>query len=163
VLRGVEAHLGSEQVSRVIYGAIIGMALVVSLEAHPPGAAVVTATLVATALAVALAEFYSEVIGTQTRLRRRPERHHIRHIFGHVSAVAFGIVFPDVFFFLAALGAMEVDTAFTVAKWTGLGLIACYGFAAGRLAGESLPRAILQAVAVTAIGGALIAFKAIVH
>jgi hypothetical protein len=163
MLRGVEEHLGSEQVSRVIYGAIIGMALVVGLEAHPPGAAVVVATLVATALAVALAEFYSEVIGTQTRIRRRVERHHLRHIFGNVSAVAFGIVFPDIFFMLAALGAMDVDTAFTVAKWTGLGLIACYGFAAGRLAGEPLTRAILQALAVTAIGGALIAFKAIVH
>ncbi|HET6546886.1 MAG TPA: hypothetical protein VFG79_00425 [Solirubrobacter sp.] len=163
MLRGVEAHLGSEQVSRVIYGAIIGMALVVSLEAHPPGPAVVATTLVATALAVALAEFYSEVIGTQTRLRRRVERHHLRHIFEHVAAVAFGIVFPDVFFFLAALGLMEVDTAFTVAKWTGLGLIAFYGFSAGRLAGESRTRALLQALAVTAIGGALIAFKAIVH
>ena len=75
----------------------------------------------------------------------------------------FGIVFPDVFFVLAALGVMEIDTAFTLAKWTGLGLIACYGFAAGRLSGASVDRALLQALAVAAIGGALIAFKALVH
>jgi hypothetical protein len=31
-------HLRSRQVSRVIYGAIIGLALVVALEAHPPRA-----------------------------------------------------------------------------------------------------------------------------
>jgi hypothetical protein len=163
VWSGIEDHLGSEQVSRVIYGAIIGMALVVVLEQHPPSPAVVAGTLIATGVAVALAELYSEVIGTQTRLRRRLERHHVRHIAKDVSAVFFGIVFPDVFFVVAAFGAIDEDTAFTLAKWTGLGLIACYGFAAGRLAGESVTRAVMQALAVAAIGGALIAFKAIVH
>ena len=75
----------------------------------------------------------------------------------------FGIVFPDVFFVLAAFGAFDLDAAFALAKWTGLGLIACYGFAAGRLAGETMTRALMQAAAVAAIGGGLIAFKAIVH
>ena len=53
--RAIEEHLGSEQVSRVIYGAIIGMALVVVLEHQHPTAGVAAATLVATGLAVALA------------------------------------------------------------------------------------------------------------
>ncbi len=159
----IEDHLSSEQVARVIYGAIIGLALIVVLEQHPPAPGVIAATLVATGLAVALAELYSEAIGTQTRLRRRLERHHVRHIAKDVSAVFVGIVFPDVFFVLAALGPLELDTAFALAKWTGLGLIACYGFAAGRLAGESMTRALMQALAVAAIGGVLIAFKAIVH
>ena len=39
VLRVLEDHLGSQQVSRVIYGSIIGLALVVALEVHPPTAA----------------------------------------------------------------------------------------------------------------------------
>jgi hypothetical protein len=133
------------------------------LEQHPPSPGVIAGTLIATGLAVALAELYSEVIGAQTRMRRRLERHHVRQIVKDVTAVFFGIVFPDVFFVLAALGPIEVDTAFALAKWTGLGLIACYGFAAGRLAGETMTRAIMQALAVAAIGGALIAFKAIVH
>jgi hypothetical protein len=50
VRRFVATHLGSRQVSRVIYGAIIGLALVVALEAHPPAAGVVIATLLGTAL-----------------------------------------------------------------------------------------------------------------
>jgi hypothetical protein len=163
VWSGIEDHLGSEQVSRVIYGAIIGMALIVVLEQHPPAPGVIAGTLIATGLAVALAELYSEAIGTQTRLRRRIGRHHLGEITKDVSAVFLGIVFPDVFFIVAAFGGMEIDTAFALAKWTGLGLIACYGFAAGRLAGESMPRALAQGLAVAAIGGALIAFKAIVH
>ena len=68
----------------------------------------------------------------------------------------FGIVFPDVFFVLAAFGWMEMDTAFTLAKWSGLALIACYGFAAGRLSGSSVRTALLHALAVAAIGVALI-------
>jgi hypothetical protein len=163
VLRALDEHLGSEQVSRVIYGAIIGMALIVTLEHHPPEPAVIATGLVATGLAVGLAELYSEMIGVQTRLRQPLERHHVRHMLSDVGAVFFGVVFPDVFFLLAALEWLELDTAFTLAKWTGLGLIALYAFAAERLSGSSLTRSVLRALAVAAIGGALIGFKALVH
>jgi hypothetical protein len=163
VWQGIEDHLGSEQVSRVIYGAIIGMALVVVLEHQHPTAGVVVATLLATGLAVALAEAYSEIIGAQTRLRRKLGRHHVREIVEDVAAVFFGIIFPDVLFVFAAFGLINVDTAFTLAKWTGLGLIAFYGFAAGRLSGSSVRSALFQGLAVAAVGGALIAFKAFVH
>jgi hypothetical protein len=77
--------------------------------------------------------------------------------------VAFGIAFPAAFFILAALEAMEVETAFTLAKWTGLGLIGLYGFVAARLAGSGLPASLLQAFGVCLIGGLLIALKALVH
>jgi hypothetical protein len=163
VRRSIEAHLESRQVARVIYGAIIGMALVVSLEAHPPRPGVVAGTLLVTAVAVGLAEIYSEVIGAETRSRRRVARGEVRHILDDVAAVAFGISFPAVFFVLAAAGALEDDTAFTIAKWSGLGLISFYGFLAGRLAGAGLWVSLLQALAVGVIGAVLIAFKALVH
>jgi hypothetical protein len=161
--RAIEAHLRSQQVARVIYGAIIGMALVVALEAHPPRPGVMAGTLVATAVAVGLAEFYSEVIGAETRHRRRIRREQLVQIVDDVAAVAFGIGFPAVFFILAAAGAMDADSAFAFAKWSGLGLISLYGFLAGRLAGQSLVVSLLQALAAGVIGGILIAFKALIH
>ena len=161
--RTIEAHLGTRQVSRVIYGAIIGMALVVALEAHPPRPGVVAATLLATAIAVSLAEFYSEVVGAETRFRRRVGREGAKRMLADAAAVAFGIAFPAVFFVLAAAGAIDGDTAFTLAKWSGLGLIGFYGFMAGRLAGASVGLSLVQALAVGVIGGALIAFKALIH
>jgi hypothetical protein len=161
--RAIQAHLETQQVARVIYGAIIGMALVVSLEAHPPRPGVVAATLLATAVAVGLAEIYSEVVGAETRTHRRVQREQVRHILGDVAAVAVGIAFPAVFFVLAAADVLEPDAAFTIAKWSGLGLISFYGFVAGRLAGAGLWVSLLQALAVGAIGGVLIAFKALVH
>src|SRR3712207_2864609 len=101
----IEAHLGSEQVSRVIYGSIIGLALILVLDAHPTSTGVVIASLLATALAVALAELYSEVIGTETRTRRRVERAQVLDMLDDAAAVAFGISFPSLFFLLAGLGA----------------------------------------------------------
>jgi len=163
VRAAIEAHLGSRQVARVIYGAIIGMALIVVLSEHPPAPASVVALLLATAIAVGLAELYSEVLATETRTHHRVAREHLREILADVLAVGYGIAFPAVYFVLAALGAMEVETAFSLAKWSGIGLIGFYGFCAARLAGAGLASALLQGCAAGAIGAALIAFKAIVH
>jgi hypothetical protein len=163
MLRVVEEHLGSNQVSRVIYGTIIGLALVVALQAHPPAAAAVVATLLGTAVAVGLAELYSEVVGAEVRTRRRIESARLREAAGDVGAVAFGISFPAVYFLLSVAGAMEVETAFDVAKWSGLGLTGFYGFCAARLAGTGLLAALAQAAAVALIGGFLIGLKALAH
>jgi tetrahydromethanopterin S-methyltransferase subunit B len=163
VTRALEEHLGSGRVSRVIYGAIIGLALVVALEGHPPAAWVVAGMLVTTALAVGFAELYSEVIGNQARTRRHPGRELLSELAGEVGAVAFGVSFPAIFFVLAGLGAIELDTAFGIAKWSGLGLIVFYGFTAARLAGSSLLGSIMSASAAGAIAAFLIVLKALLH
>lgn len=146
-----------------MYGAIIGLALVVALEAHPPPAHAVIATLLGTTVAVALAEFYSELIGFETAGRRKANPDEMRHLRADIAAVSFGIAFPSVFFVLAIAGVLDDDAAFTVAKWAGLGLIGLYGFAGARFSGASLPRAFMQATAVALIGAALIGLKALVH
>ena len=157
------AHLGSPQVSRVVYGSIIGLALVVALEAHPPPPAAVIASLVGTALAVALAELYSELVGFETTRRRKADSGEVRSLGVDMAAVAFGIAFPVVFFLLAAFEAFEDETAFTLAKWTGLGLIGIYGFAGARMSGARMSTALIQATAVALIGAALILLKSLVH
>jgi hypothetical protein len=123
----------------------------------------VAATLVTTALAVGLAELYSEVIGIQARTRGRLGRETLSELAGEVGAVVFGVAFPAVFFALAGLGAIELDTAFGFAKWSGLGLIVFYGFTAARLAGSSLLGSVLSASAAGAIGTFLIVLKSVLH
>ena len=159
----LRAHLGSRQVARVVYGAIIGLALVVALEAHPPAPHAVIATLLGTTVAVALAELYSELVGFETTRRRRASRAEMRSLYADMAAVSFGIAFPAVFFVLAAADVLDDDVAFTVAKWAGLGLIGLYGFAGARLSGDGVRASIIQATAVALIGGALIGLKAVVH
>ena len=161
--RAIEAHLGSRDVARVIYGAILGLALVVALGQHPPTAGQTLGAVLATALAVGLAEMYSEFVGAEARERRHIGRAELRRLAADAVAVTFGAGFPALFFLLAAVGAIELQAAFTLAKWTGLALICGYGFLAARLAGSGRGAALLHASAVGAIGGALIAVKALLH
>ena len=102
--RVLAAHLGSEQVSRVVYGTVIGVALVVALEAHPPTAIATAATILTTAVAVGLAELYSEVVGVRVRAAGPVPKHHRGRDAADVLAVAAGAAFPAVFFVLAAAG-----------------------------------------------------------
>jgi hypothetical protein len=163
VRRFVAAHLGSRQVARVVYGSIIGLAVVVALEAHPPPIGATIATLVGTAVAVALAEFYSEVVGFETAGRRDATRTERADLLADMAAVAIGIAFPAVFFVLAAVHVFDEDTAFTVSKWTGLGLIGAYGYAGSRLSGRSVVGSLVRAAGVALIGAFLITLKALVH
>jgi hypothetical protein len=142
---------------------IVGLALVVVMQAHPPSIGAIVTSLIATGVAVALAELYSEIVGTSARLRRRIEGHLLRDALSDAVAVAIGVAFPAVFFLLAAAGLIELDTAFSLAKWSGLGLIAFYGYCAARLSGAGVPGSLLQAAAVGALGAILIAIKALVH
>jgi hypothetical protein len=159
----LEAHLGSRQVGKVVYGSIIGLALVVALSGHPPTSAVMAIWLVGTAIAVGLAEVYAEVVGTETRTRQRVTRAQLGHMAEDAVAVGFGVAFPAVFFLLGALHVLDLDTAFAVAKWSGLGLIGFYGFWAARFAGAPPHRAVVKGVLVALIGAGLIVLKSFVH
>lgn len=159
----LQQHLGSRQVGRVVYGSIIGMALVVTLESHPPTASVMAVWLLGTAVAVGLAEVYSEVVGVETSTRRPVTRPQLHAMFEDAAAVGFGVAFPAVFFLLSALGLVAIDAAFSIAKWTGLGLIGFYGYWAARFAGSTPGRALIKAALVALVGAGLILLKALVH
>jgi hypothetical protein len=159
----IGSHLRSGQVSRVVYGSIIGLSLVLALQSHPEDVLTVVGTLLATAVAVALAELYSELLGARARAGLGEETEPVRTIATDSMAVAFGIAFPSVFFLAVPLGLVDFDTAFALAKWTGLGLIAGYGYVAARLSGMGTARALVQAAGVAVIAGVLILVKALLH
>lgn len=159
----IASHLASGNVSRVVYGSIIGLALVLTMEAHPISAGVSVGTLLATAVAVALAELYSELVGRRARSSVGGSVESWEEIAEDAMAVAFGVASPSVIFLAAMLGLFELETAFTLAKWTGLGLIAGYGYAAARLEGRGTTGALVHALGVGLIAGVLIALKALVH
>jgi hypothetical protein len=157
------AHLASRDVARVIYGAVIGLALVVALERHPPSPGAVAGLLAGTAMVVGLAELFSEVVGAETRTRRPVSRDEVRGMTGEALAVVLGAGFPAVFFVAAAAGAGDGHLAFTLAKWTGLGLICIYGYLAARLAGAGGGSALLHGAIVGVGGLVLIQLEAHLH
>ena len=138
----LRSHLRSGNVSKVVYGSIIGLALVLTLEAHPPGVGAVIGSLIATGVAVALAELYSEWVGGRTRASLGGEPEPMREV-----------VFTPI----------DYDTAFGLAKWTGLGLIAGYGYVAARLSGGTRSAALVEATVVGAVAAFLILVKALLH
>ncbi len=157
------SHLQSGEVSRVVYGAIIGLAIVVTMQAHPPKPVAALVTLVATAVAVALAELYSEWVGARTRAGLAGGQEPMGVFVEEAVAVAFGVAFPGVYFVATILGWLDYDTAFTLTKWTGLGLISGYAYVAARLAGDRAARAVAEAGIAGLVAGALILLKAWVH
>jgi hypothetical protein len=159
----LEQHLGSAQVGKVVYGSIIGLAFVVAIERHPPGPGVMAVWLVGTAVAVGAAEVFSEAVGVETSTRRPVTRGQLGHMVEHAAAVGFGVAFPASFFVLSALGVIDIETAFGLAKWTGLGLIGFYGYWAARFAGAATHRALIKGALVALVGAGLIALKALVH
>jgi hypothetical protein len=159
----IAAHLASRDVARILYGTVIGLALVLALQIHPPPAGEAAAAIAGTALAVGLAELYSDIVGTEARTRHRIDAGQLRALSRAALVVFFGAAFPALFFALSAAGAIDIRTAFALSKWSGLGLICGYGFLAARMTGARLGAAVLHAAAVGAIGGALIAFKSFLH
>jgi len=77
-----------------------------------------------------LAELYAEVVSAEARTRRSVQRAELRDMADEAVAVVFGAGFPAIFFLLAALGLIERQLAFSLSKWSGLGLICGYGFVA---------------------------------
>ena len=159
----IAQRLSSRHVSRVIYGAIIGLALVVALQAHPPPPGAVRASHLGTAVAVSLADVYSELVGFETVRRRQATTAERQGLFAEAAAIAIGIGFPSIFFILAAVDVLGDDAAFVIARWTGLGLLGLYGFAGARLTGSGILRSFLKGLGIALIGAALIGLKALVH
>lgn len=147
----------------MVYGAIIGLALIVALQGHPPTAGAMIGWLVGTAVAVGLAELYSEVVGTETRERHRITRRQLVRMLDEPAAVGFGIAFPAIFYLAVVFDLIALETAFTLAKWTGLGLIGFYGYWAARFAGAPIARAVVQGALVALIGAGLILLKSLLH
>jgi hypothetical protein len=139
------------------------MALVVTLDSHPPTASVMVVWLLGTALAVGLAEVYSEIVGAETSTRQPVARPQLHHMIEDAVAVGVGVAFPAVFFLLAVLELFTLETAFSIAKWSGVGLIGFYGFWAARFAGSSPGGALLKGTMVALVGAGLIGLKALVH
>jgi hypothetical protein len=160
---GLRSHLRSGQVARVVYGSIIGLALVLTMEAHPPTQGSVAASLAATGIAVGLAELYSEVICSRARAGTGGEVDDIRNIISDSIAVAVGVAFPAVFFLAAFVQWISLDTAFSLAKWTGLALIGAYAYVAARLQGGTQVRSLLHATGAAVVAALLIVFKALIH
>lgn len=153
----------AERAARAVYGTIIALAVIATLEGGAAAAGEVAAAVTGGVIAAQLAELYAQYLAAAIRRRRHPDAGEMGTALADSAAGTLAALVTVVPFVLAAAGAMELDTAFDVAFWAGLGLLAAYTLLANRLAGLSGVRNAVACAAVLTIGLALIALKAIVH
>lgn len=156
-------HRTAERAARAVYGTIIALAVIATLSDGSAAAGEVLVAVIGGVVAAQLAELYASYLADVIREQRYPGRARMRAALGDSAAGSVAAVLPAVPFVVAAIGAIELDTAFDIAFWAGLGVLAGYTLLANRLAGLSGLRNLIACSVVLAVGLALIALKAIVH
>jgi hypothetical protein len=159
----VHVERTAQRAARAVYGSIIALAVIVVLEQADAAASEVLAAVAGSVIAAMLAEGYAEYIAAVIRERRHPSRGEFRDTAADVVAgtlAAFVVLIP---FILATLGAIELETAYDIAPWLGLGVIGGYALLANRIAGLSRTHSAIVTTAAIGIGLALIAIKTLTH
>lgn len=157
-----DKNVDGHRVSKIIYGSIIILVVILAMEDHPPSAAGTVATVLFAGLGVALAELYSDFIGTRIRERRGLTWNERSQITRNVSAVMIGAFLPMPFFILAWIGLMRLEVAIVFARWTLVGVLLFYGYVASKLSGYNNLWSMVSAVTVCTIGLLVVLIKSTV-
>ena len=153
----------AERAARAVYGSIIALAVILTLQRADAGAGEVIPAVIGSVVAASLAELYAEYIALTIRDGHHPDRGRLGQELSDVVAGTIAAMLSLVPFFLEAAGVIELETAYDIAPWLGIGVIAAYTILANRLAGLSRMRAIAVTAAVVTIGLSLIVIKALTH
>jgi hypothetical protein len=148
------------RVAKIIYGTIIVLVVIVTLEDHPPSPTVAIGSVLGASIAVALAEFYSELIGKRIHEKRRLSTADTREIMSAVSAVLIGALLPLPILILAWLDLVSIGFALILNKWLLVGLIIFYGYAAAAVSGSGRLWATFSALLAGTIGLTVVLIKA---
>lgn len=152
-------RLDGHRAAKIVYGIIIVLVVIITLEDHPPAPLNATLSILGAAFAVALAEFYSDMVGQRIHKRDHLSWTERREVATSVGAVVIGALIPLPFFLIAGLGLITSLQAFLFAKWALIALLAAYGYAAAALSGSSRFWAIFYALLAGAIGTAVVLAK----
>lgn len=119
--------------AKAIYGLVTVLAVLVTMEDHPPVAWRGAITLFGATLAVALVDTYSETIAGMLSSQRRLSRDELREIWRDVSPVLVGAQAPTLILLVSAIGLFSVERAITIAEVVAF---CCSSAAAGASAGS---------------------------
>jgi len=160
MLANLREILTGYRAGKAVYGIIIALAIVISLETNPPDALEAEMTILLGALAVVIAEFYSDYL--QRRIDRRGEltTAEMKQIGSHVGTVMFGALLPIPIFLLATFGVLSVASAFTIIKWMLVGLLFIYGYISCLISGVGITWSLILGSLVGSIGLVVVLAKA---
>ena len=154
-----DGHLAA----RGIYGAIVVLALLLAIKAHPPGPWVAAAMVAVSVFAVLAAEVYAELLGLEIDLGRVATRDERRAKLHELGPITLSAEAPVLVLVLSGLGLIDEDLAFDLAVIVTIALITVDGFLARRLAGRSLAASLRSAAVLGSLGVALALLKGLTH
>ena len=152
----------AERARHAVYGSVIVLAVIVALDGTDVRSREVLASVLGAAIATVLAELYADYLAATIRAGRRPSAAERGERFKNAAFGLLAAVLPAVLFVLAMAGAMPLDSAFTAATWTGVGVLGFYAFGANRISGEGVWPSVVVGAAFTALGAMLVLLKALV-
>ena len=159
----MHVHRVAQRAARAVYGSIIAVAVIVVLDEGGAEADEVIAAVIGSVIAATAAEQYAEYIGLVIRQRRHLDAGEVKESAVDAAAGALAALATLLPFVAVEFGLIEVDTAYELALWLGVGVIAAYALLANRLAGLSLRRNLLTTGVAVLIAASLIAIKALTH
>ena len=159
----VRSRRTAQRAVRAVYHSIIVLAVILVAEDGDQSASKVIVAVVGATIATALAELYAEYIGDVIREGRHPTRPELGSQFADTVAGSLAALVPATPFVAVLLTPMELHTAYGIAPWLGLGVIAFFTLLANRFAGLSRWQNAAVTAAALAIGLSLIAIKAFTH
>lgn len=155
-------HVASGHAGNVVYGSIVVLALVLVLDHEHADATTAIASVVGAVLVVAVAEAYAEVLQGMISGHHRLTQSERREIAAGIVVHAVAASAPVAFFVLARLDALDLETAYVLAKWFGVAVLGLYAFGAYRAAGVPVGRSLVAGALLTAVGLVLVALKSLV-
>jgi hypothetical protein len=157
--RQVKGHYAA----RSIYGSIVVLALLLALDSHPPSPLRAAGLVAGTVLAVLAAEAYAENLGAELDLGRRLTREERVQRFHELGAMTVSAEAPVAILLLAAVGVLDEETAFRLARWSTLALLLAGGYLARRVAGGTRLSAAWSGLLVFGLGVLVSVFKSLLH
>ena len=149
--------------ARSVYGSVVVLAVLMTLQVHPPPAFGAALIVAGTVLSVLAAESYSDRLGREIQLQRRLTRDERRAMRKELAVILVAAEAPVLVLVLSGFGLFPEDVAFDVAIGLTIVLMAVDGFLANRVAGFSTRSSFLGGLEVGSVGVGLAIFKAIVH
>ncbi len=150
-------------VSHIIYGTIVVTALLLTLESNETHPFKIIASIVGTMIVLQAAWVYSEIVGARLEKKRRLLKQEFKeHILEGLITVSASLM-PIILFVLAALGIINITTAFTLAKIFAVLLLFAYGIAFGRITGRSWIFCGLIGIEGAVVGGIFILLSSLIN
>jgi positive regulator of sigma E activity len=124
-------------VAKSIYGIIVTLFLLLTLENHEDSAWNMIVTIILTIVSFAIAEHYATVFGKSFGERSKMKRYSSGELLSESLNMLYGTIVPVLFFVLSALGVISLLAAFDLAEAFSALAVFGYGYWYGQRTGRS--------------------------